>query len=74
MKDFKETMKRLFSIEGLISVGVAATAFWFLGAWLNLIPDTIPVLGQVDNVGFAVLGVGLGGLIYRAIVKKKKGK
>jgi hypothetical protein len=72
MKDFKETMKRLFTIEGLISVGVAATAFWFLGAWLNLIPDAIPVVGQVDNVGFAVLGVALGGLVYRAIVKRKK--
>jgi uncharacterized membrane protein YkvA (DUF1232 family) len=74
MKDFKETMKRLFSLEGLISIGVSATALWFLGTWLNLIPDAIPVLGHVDNVGFAVLGVALGGLIYRAIVKKKKGK
>ena len=71
MKDFKETMKKIFSVEGLVSVGVAATAFWFLGAWLNLIPDSIPVLGQVDNVGFAILGVALGGLIYRKIAGRK---
>jgi uncharacterized membrane protein YkvA (DUF1232 family) len=79
MKSMKEKFKEMLSIEGAISlVGVSAGMGYFL-AKLDFIPDTIPVLGYVDDAAVVISAFFLIGMATRKVLPmlgmgKKKGK
>ena len=52
--------KGLLSVKGLVALGLAGILAWLIATSLNIIPDSIPVLGWVDNfiIGILLLLIG----------------
>jgi hypothetical protein len=49
--------KWLLKIVGSLLVGVMALAIVYIASPVDILPDVIPVLGQVDDLGALIIGV-----------------
>lgn len=70
-ESFMQRLKQLLSVEGIVGVVVAAAAVGYLAVTLDFIPDTIPVLGHVDDVFMVLLAAAAGTFAARKWFFKK---
>lgn len=71
MKELKENFKKVFSLKGLVAlVAVAAVMMYFLTR-IDIIPDTIPVLGMFDDAFFVIAVFFLGDWLFRKVFPSK---
>lgn len=64
------TWKELFSLKGLVGIGVGALAFTYILQTVDLIPDAIPVVGFVDDAAIVVVAFLVGKHIYTLLKRK----
>lgn len=49
MKEFMQNLKKLLSVKGLMALLFTSLGIGYLLSAIDLIPDTIPVIGYVDD-------------------------
>jgi uncharacterized membrane protein YkvA (DUF1232 family) len=68
---FMDRLKELLSVEGLIGLVVASAGIGYLLVQIDVIPDTIPVIGYFDDA-FMVVLLAIGGyFLARKLLGKK---
>lgn len=72
MKKFMDNVKKIFTAEGLLGVGVASAGVGYVLVGIDVIPDTIPVVGYADDVIMAIILFFLGAMLARKAMGKKK--
>ena len=55
--------KKLFSVKGILAILGVSALLWYLGSLINIIPDTIPIVGYVDNIAITLFGLFLVNMI-----------
>lgn len=64
--------KWLFKIVGSLLVGVMVLAMIYIVSPVDALPDVIPLLGQVDDIGALIVGlINLGGGVIMLAQKSK---
>jgi hypothetical protein len=56
--------KNLWSIKGVLAIIFTSAGLWYIGSLVNIIPDTIPIVGFVDQTAFTIVGLLVGGFIF----------
>lgn len=54
-KKFMEQLKNFFSLRGLLAILLTSAGVGYFLAAFDLIPDTIPVVGYVDDIALIVI-------------------
>ena len=72
MKDLKETAKRIFTWKGLVALLATAVVVMYWLFKIDIIPDTIPFVGYVDDVFFVLAVFFLAEWLLTKVFPKKK--
>ena len=74
MKKFIEELKGLFSAHGLIALVLTSLAAGYVLFGFDLIPDSIMVIGYVDDVAVVLIAFWAGKALARMFLPEKTGK
>jgi uncharacterized membrane protein YkvA (DUF1232 family) len=71
MKDLKETAKRIFTWKGLVALMATALVMMYFLLKIDIIPDSIPFFGYVDDVFFVLAVFFLAEWLLTKVFPKK---
>lgn len=73
-KEFMKQVKKFFNLRGLLAILLTSLAVGYILAGFDIIPDTLPVLGYVDDIVIIVAVILILHWLFRRLGWKMSGE